>query len=376
MSLRVFVSAGEHSGDRHAAALVRALRERAGEVTVRGLGGEHLAAEGAELLARVDDLAVIGFVDVAKRLPYFLNLMRRVQKDIAAFRPDVVIPVDYPGFNLPLGRRARKAGHRVVYYIAPQVWAWRRERRPGIRRAVDHLMVVFPFEEPLFREAEIPTTFVGHPLLDAPPGPNRDAVRAQLGIPHDAPLLALLPGSRAQEVTGILPDLAAAAERLRADGVHTVVSRASGLPHRHYASARRVGLPFWDGPAAHIAHAADAAIVASGTATLETGLQGTPLAVVYRTGRINWMVAKRVVSVSTVGLVNIAADGDRVPELLQDDLTPDAVVALARRLLFDETERREQTAYLATLRERLGGGGAARRAARTVLEQLGRAESA
>lgn len=367
MAIRLFVSAGEASGDRHAAGLVRALRRRVGDVEVRGLGGDALAAEGAHLLARVEDLSVLGFGEVLRRLPFFRALLDRAAREIEAWRPDVVIPVDYPGFNLRLARRAREHGHRVVYYIAPQVWAWRRERRPGIARAVDRLLVVFPFEEPLFREAGIDAVFVGHPLLDASEAlPAADDVRRRLGAAHATPLLALLPGSRVQEVRAILPPLLAGTRALREEGVIVAVSRAPGLPDALFATAQAEGFPVYSDAAAGLARAADAALVASGTATLETGLLGTPLAVVYRTSAFNWSLARALVKVRTVGLVNIAAGGERVPELLQHQLNPTRVRETAHRLLFDPTERVEQAAYLATLRGRLGGGGAAERAAAAV----------
>jgi lipid-A-disaccharide synthase len=360
MTVRLFVSAGEPSGDRHAAALVRALRRRR-DVEIRGLGGPALEREGATLLARVEDLSVVGFSEVARRLPFFARLLRRAENEIAAWRPHLVLPVDYPGFNLRLARRARRRGVPVAYYIAPQVWAWRRERRPGVGRAVDRLLVVFPFEEPLFREAGVNAVFVGHPLLDPDEDPrDREAVREELGVEPGRPLLALLPGSRKQEVERILPPLLEGSARVREATV--VTSRAPGVPRALVDGAARV----WEGSAGDLVRAADAALVASGTATLETGLAGTPLAVVYRTGAVNWSVARALVKLRTVGLVNIAAGGNRVPELLQGDLTPERVAAVAERLLFDPRERAEQRRYLATLRDRLGGGGAAARAAAEV----------
>jgi lipid-A-disaccharide synthase len=260
----------------------------------------------------------------------------------------------------------------VVYYIAPQVWAWRPERRPGIARAVDHLLVVFPFEEPLFREAGIATTFVGHPLLDAGALQSREAVRTRLGVSEGERLLALLPGSRAQEVAAILPVLVSGVTELRArNPVRVVVSRAPALPAQVYAAAATKGLTLWEDSAGDLAGAADAALVASGTATLETGLRGTPMAVVYRTGSVNWHLAKALVKIRTIGLVNIAAGGHRIPELLQDEFTSTRVADVAERLLFDPQEAAEQRAYLAELSAKLGGRGAADRAAVAVLEAIG-----
>jgi len=292
--------------------------------------------------------------------------MRRAEAELDAWKPHLILPVDYPGFNLRLAHRARNRGIEVAYYIAPQVWAWRRDRRPGIRRAVDHLLVVFPFEEPLFREAGIQTTFVGHPLLDAKPGVAPSEVRARLGISAKDPLLALLPGSRAQEVSRILPSLVEGTSPLRERGVLPIVSRAEGVPGSLYAVAEERGLPIWEADAGSLVGAADAALVASGTATLETGLSGTPLAVVYRTGFLNWHLARLLVGIRTVGLVNIAAGGSRVPELLQGECNPTRVHEVSERLLFDPREREEQTAYLSTLRDRLGGGGSAERTAEVL----------
>jgi len=321
-----------------------------------------------ERLAQIDELAALGFSEVIRRLPFFIRLMSRVTAEIESWKPHVVIPVDYPGFNLRLARRARARGVPVVYYIAPQVWAWRPERRPGIARAVDHLLVVFPFEEPLFREAGIKTTFVGHPLLDAGLSLTRDAVREQLGLSEGEKLLALLPGSRVQEIEANLPVLV---EGVAAVNARVVVSRAPAVSDGVYAVATTNGLAFWEGSAGDLAGAADAALVASGTATLETGLRGTPLAVVYRTGSLNWHLARALVKIRTIGLVNIAAGGQRVPELLQDQFTPLHVAEVANRLLFDPNEAREQRAYLAQLAEKLGGQGAADRAAEAVLETIG-----
>ena len=374
MTLRLFVSAGEASGDAHAAAVVRSLKTRVPEVEVRGLGGPALEAEGAHLLAGLDELSTLGFSEVARRFLFFVGLMRRALREIETWNPDLVLAVDYPGFNLRLARKVRSRGRRVVYYIAPQVWAWRRERRPGIARAVDHLLVVFPFEERLFQEFGIRTTFVGHPLLDRMAAEeNAPDPRVKLGLDSSRPLLALLPGSRSQEIEAILPALVAGTRELaEARGVQRVVSRAPGIQDHRYAAARDAGCVLWPGSAGALIRTADAALVASGTATLETGLLGTPLAVVYRTGWLNWHLARALIRLRTVGLVNIAAGGSRVPELLQENLNPERVHETASRLLFDAKERAEQKRYLAGLGASLGGPGAAERVAEAVLE-LGRA---
>jgi lipid-A-disaccharide synthase len=237
---------------------------------------------------------------------------------------------------------------------------------------VDHLLVVFPFEEPLFRSAGIDAVFVGHPLLDSHAERTEPrALRDELGIGSASPILALLPGSRPQEVSRILPVLVSGVGPLASRGVRAVASRAPGLSAGLFRVAEEAGIPVWTRDAVSLVDACRAALVASGTATLEAGLLRRPLAVVYRTHPMNWQLARRLVRLRTVGLVNIAAGGDRVPELLQGNLAPERVREVAERLLFDPRERAEQEAYLAPLRERLGGvGGAAERAAEVVARIL------
>ena len=359
MSRRLFVSAGEPSGDRHLAAVLARLREE-GSWAVRGLGGPRSQSQGLESLAPFDRLSVLGFSEVLRAVPFFWRLERRCHRMLDTWRPHAVLLVDYPGFNQRLGRAAKDRGIPVLYYIAPQVWAWKKDRRPGLARCLDHLLAVFPFEPPLFEEAGIRTTFVGHPLLDAepadPPGPAFSKSKR----------VALLPGSRRQEVASLLPVLVEAVETLGDPEVEAVVSRHPQVDPDLYAPARQAGLPLWDGPIRGLLEAADASVVASGTATLEAGLAGKPMAVVYRTGWFNWQLARRLVRLRTVALVNIAAGGARVPELLQGDCTPGRVADVMGRLLDDERERIEQEAYLKDLRHRLGSPGAAERVANIV----------
>jgi lipid-A-disaccharide synthase len=329
---RIFVSAGEPSGDLHGARLAEALRRRYPHAELLGLGGDRMAAAGVRLLAHVDQLAVMGFIEVLKHLPYFVRLMRRVRAEMAAWQPDLVIPIDYPGFNLRLARHARDRGMPVLYYIAPQVWAWHRSRMKQLARNTDRLAVILPFEEPLFRAAGASAVFVGHPLADQPPpAGDRAAFLGRLGVDPARPVLALFPGSRAQEVRRQLAVFveAAAAVQGRMPAVQPVLARSGAVPDDAWA-----GAPF---PATtdgwSLLHHARAALVKSGTSTLQAALARTPLVVTYRVHPVTFAMAQRLVKVPHVGLVNLVA-GERVaPELLQDEATPERLAAALLPLL-------------------------------------------
>jgi lipid-A-disaccharide synthase len=364
---RFLIAVGEASGDRHAARLVEALRER-GPVRVRGLAGPELTAAGVEAVAPASELAVIGFTGVLARLPRILRVYRRMIAEAERFRPDAAILVDSPGFNFRLGPALRARGIPVFYYIAPQVWAWHAERAAAMARWVNRLAVVFPFEEPLFREAGVETRFVGHPLLEDL-APEIEPARFRRELPRGGAgrLLGLLPGSRRAEFRAHAPVMLAAAARLRSarPDLEVALALAPGLddetlaPYRH----RLDGVTVVRGRTHALEAAADACVAASGTATLETALLGTPLAIVYRTGAVNWAIARRVVKLPRIGLPNIVAGEEVAPELLQDALTPERLAAAVAPWLDDARAREAQRARLARVRERLGGPGAARRAA-------------
>jgi lipid-A-disaccharide synthase len=338
---RFFLSAGEPSGDLHGARLADALRARFPNADLVGLGGDRMQAAGVQLLAHVDQLAVMGFVEVARHLPYFVRLMKTVKAHLAAQRPDVLIPIDYPGFNLRLAKHARQAGIPVLYYIAPQVWAWHRSRMKQLAENADRLAVILPFEEQLFREAGAAVTFVGHPLVGQPePALNREAFAEALGIDPSRPVLALFPGSRAQEVRRQLGIFADAADRVRATSpdVQPVIAASSAVPPALYDGVQY--------PTTHdsgaLLHHARAALVKSGTSTLQAALAGTPLVVTYRVHPLTWFMAQRLVDVPHVGLVNLVA-GERIaPELLQDDATPERLAAALLPLLAEGSAERQR----------------------------------
>lgn len=333
-----------------------------------------MAAAGVELLEDIGRLAVMGFIEVAGRLPFFFRLLRRVRREMVERGTDLVVPIDYPGFNLRLARSARRAGVPVLYYIAPQVWAWHRSRCRQVAENTDRLAVVLPFEEEVFGAAGARAVYVGHPLLDAAPvHTDRDAFCERLGLQAGAPILALFPGSRAQEVQRHLPVFQEAAARLRRTipDIQPVIAAAGTLPRELYGSAP---YPLAYSSLELLAHAR-AALVKSGTGTLEAALAGTPLVIAYRAHPVTFWLARRLVRVPQIGLVNLVA-GERVaPEYLQDEATPERLARALAPLITDGPERRSMVERLARVRAALapredGAGSAAERVVRLAAELL------
>jgi lipid-A-disaccharide synthase len=370
---RLLVVAGEPSGDHHAANLVRSLRAH-GEFDVRGVAGPRMRAAGVNAIVAQEDLAVIGFSGIVAKLPALLGARAKLLEACESFRPEAALLVDYPGFNLRLGPQLRAKGVRVFYYIAPQVWAWHPERAAQMAAWVDRLAVVFPFEEPVFREAGVSTAFVGHPLLDElEPEVDASTLRRELGAPPGARLVGLLPGSRAGEIAHHAKVLVEAGQRIRTrhPDAFPVVALAQDASLDHLSAALRESVPSVRGRTRAVQAHSVCCAVASGTATLETALFGTPLVVVYRVGWLNWQIARRLVKLSHIGLPNIVAGAEVAPELLQKSFTPEAVAEVLGGWLADPAALSARRAALAGLRERLGGPGASHRAAGELARMLG-----
>ncbi|MGH7457607.1 MAG: lipid-A-disaccharide synthase [Longimicrobiaceae bacterium] len=362
----IFLSAGEPSGDLHGSALAREIRRRWPQARLVGLGGKGMAAEGVELLAGLSELAVMGFAEVVRHLPFLLRLQRRAVHSLRG--ADLFIPIDYPGLNLRLARAARKRGVSVLYYIAPQVWAWHRSRAARLARDTDLVACALPFEEPFLRAAGVDARFVGHPLLDlASPAASREEWCAENRLDPGRPLLALLPGSRGQEVSRHLQLFTEAAKLLVNSGVQPVVASSPALGEAVY---RGVEFPRVQGSRGLLAHAR-AALVKSGTSTLEAALAVVPMVVAYRMHPLSHALARRLVEVPHIALANLVA-GDRVvPELVQDEATPEALAAALLPLLAEGSDTRQaQLNGLAGVRERLGGPGAAERVTELAAELL------
>jgi lipid-A-disaccharide synthase len=337
-----------------------------------------MRAAGVHLLADLDDLAVMGFVEVAGRLPFFVRLWKRVRQSMLEERPDLVIPIDYPGFNVRLARAARKAGSRVLYYIVPQVWAWHRSRIPKLVAATDRLAVILPFEESLFTEAGGTAVFVGHPLLDAEPeAAPRAEFCARHGLDPGRPILALFPGSRAQEIERHLVTFAEAAAHLVAmrPDVQPLIAAGSAIRAESFGAVRVSHTNDGWGLLQH----ASIALVKSGTSTLQAALTRTPMVVTYRTSALTFALAKRLVKIDHVALVNLVAGRRLVPEVLQEDATPDTLAAELEALLGEGPRRREVVDGLTRVRAALqppgGSGTVADRVAAIAEELLGATQS-
>ncbi|HEX9185531.1 MAG TPA: lipid-A-disaccharide synthase [Vicinamibacteria bacterium] len=349
---------------------MRHLRLEAGGVDVFGLGGDHLRDQGGRLLAHVGELAVVGLLEVLKHLRRLRRVFRSVLEEVERERPRAAVLVDYADFNLRLARELRRRGVRVVYYVSPQVWAWRRGRLAAIRATVDHMVVIFPFEEALYREAGVPATFVGHPLVElARPAPDTRAFLAALGLDPGRPVLAVLPGSRRQEVAHNLPPLAAALRLLtgRRTDLQLALAVAPSLDRR-VLEADLAGLPvtFVSGQTHALLSSATVGIVASGTATVEAALMDLPFSVVYRLSPLTYALGRPFVSVPHYAMPNLIAGREVVKELIQRDFRPEAVAAETLALLEDAGRREALRQGLAEVRARLGPPGASARAARIV----------
>ncbi|HOJ59456.1 MAG TPA: lipid-A-disaccharide synthase [bacterium] len=370
-SWNLFISAGEESADLHSSRLCAELHQMLPGIHLFGFGGEKMKAAGVEILYPLPRLALIGFVEVIKHLPQVFQIRRQAIQSWKERRPDAVLLVDFPGFHLRLAKDARRLGIPVLYFIAPQVWAWRENRAETMRQVIDHLYVIFPFEEPFFQKHKIPTTYVGHPLIERIPPPEPSGM-----IPADVlrnPRIGLLPGSRRNELRHILPTLLRAAVRLRerrpecrfflplADTLDESILQAFRLPswievHRDPQYQLRRTLTF--------------AWTASGTATVENALLGLPMAVVYRTGRMNMFIGRRLVRVPYIGMVNLIAQKGICAEFVQEQCQPEALARHADELLSSPARYEEMKQDLARVRQKMGPTPASLRAAQAIQEFL------
>lgn len=379
---RIFFSAGESSGDLHGANLIRALRAADPAVECAGLGGARMAQAGMALRHDLAGNAIMGFTEVVKNF----NTIRRIFLDTAAYlqtwRPHGIVLIDYPGFNLRLAARANAAGIPVIYYISPQVWAWKKKRIHTIARLVKKMLVIFPFEETLYREIGVNCTYVGHPLLD-------HLTSIQFTQEYQDPcVIALLPGSRQQEIQRILPVMLGVAHAIQKQYPHArfiipcvdktreqqiqellqAPSRASSIP-----AAESANTPAFEtvaGKTYQVLAAARFGLVASGTATLEAAILGMPMAILYKTSPLNYWLARRLIRVPYIGLANILAGKNIIPEFIQHNATPEAILPTALELIGDTPRRAQMLRGLAQVRATLGEPGASQRAAQQILENV------
>ena len=373
--MKVLISCGDASGDIYAGALVHALRARDPHLQTFGFGGARMAEAGADLIGDYRGFTVTGLIEAISVLPRSWRMLRRLGDTARERRPDVFVAIDFPDFNLRLLPAMHGLGIPIVYYVSPQLWAWRMGRLETIRKYVNRMLVIFPFEQRMYEDAGVPVEFVGHPMVDVVGAPApRDAYLRSHGLDPARPVLAFLPGSRPNEVRHMLPTLARAARRLsdRLPNVQYLVARAPWLDGQLFApldELRAAGLSvaIVEGDADGVLASADAVVTASGTATVQTALHQRPMVVVYRLAPMTYVLARRVVRVTTYGMVNLIAERPVVRELIQDAFTPDAVADEAFSLLTDVSRRDAMMRDLADVKQRLGGSGASDRAADAVL---------
>ena len=379
---KILISCGEPSGDLYAGALTAEILRLDPRAEVMGLGGEHLRAGGGRLLDDYRGLAVTGLVEALGVLPHSVRSYRRLIHAARAERPDVFVAIDFPDFNFRVAKRVKRLGIPVVYYIPPQLWAWRAGGMRALQKFADRVLVIFPFEEDIYRRAGMAVEFVGHPLvgLTRAATPRAEFVR-QLGLEPAAPVVALLPGSRPNEVARLLPVLWQAAIEIGRTirQAQFVVARAPHLDDRLFQDAPSIGdrqPVIVTAQTDEVLAAADAVVTASGTATVQAAIHGTPMVVVYKLSPLTYAVGRRFVRVSTYAMANLIAGRKIVPELIQDRCTPEAVASEVIRYLRDPSQAARTRAALAEVRERLGPGGASVRAASSILDLANRASAA
>ncbi len=370
------LSCAETSGDLYAGALTRELRALDPAIEIAGLGGPQFQAAGGRLLADYRGIAVTGLTEALAKIPESLATLRRLLDTARTWQPDALVVIDSPDLNFRLAPRVRRMGVPIVYYVAPQVWAWRRGRLNTIREFADQVLVIFPFEESIYRDAGVPVEFVGHPLVElAAVTASRDAFLRAHGLSPRAPTIALLPGSRHNEVGRILPDMLRAAPVIRRQipDAQFVIARAPHLDDDVFDGAAAIGgCAVVTGDADTVLASADVAVTASGTATVQTALHDRPMVIVYRLSPLTYQLGRRLVTVPAIGMVNLIAGETIVPELIQNAFTPDAVAREVLSLLTDSERAARIRAGLARVRRSLGGPGASRRAAEAILRVANR----
>ena len=367
---RVFFVAGESSGDIHGAHLIRALRELDPEVRCEGLGGQHMAAAGMELHYDLAGHAIMGFTEVIKSLGLIRRLFRDTVTRLQAAPPDALVLIDYPGFNLRLAREARARNIPVIYYISPQVWAWKRGRIKTIAERVRKMLVILPFEKALYDEAGVDCTYVGHPLLDHIPTVHVN------GTLRDRLVIGILPGSRQQEIQRLLPAMLEIARGIRQRHPEALfVAPCVDTDREAQIRAMADGFPLETlvGKTYEVLDAARFCLVASGTATVEAALFGVPFVILYKVSAVTYWIARAVVRVEHIGMVNILAGKRVVPEFVQHQAAPEQVLPVALELLDDTPARQRMLDELAKVRENLGSGGASRHAAQEILTVISEA---
>ncbi|MEX1199963.1 MAG: lipid-A-disaccharide synthase [Methylophaga sp.] len=374
---QIFIVAGEASGDAHAARLVAALKQHTPQLYIGGIGGDAMRAAGADIVQDFADLAVMGLFEVLKSYPRIKAIFNQTVSRLKRDKPDLLVLVDYPGFNLKLAKQAKKMGIPVLYYISPKVWAWRAGRVKQIQKTVDHMAVLFPFEVPIYEQAGVPVTCVGHPLVDAVKSDlDNAAAKAKFKLDPQHRVIGLFPGSRRSEINALLPLMLAAAERIqqRHFDVSVVLPLAPGISLDYIKSLTdksRLPIQVVPGDFYDLIKACDAIVAASGTVTLEIALLGTPHLIAYKVSPWSYRILKRLVRIPYVGLCNIVSGEPLITELLQDEVTEVRLDQLLTDLLTHPQSHQRAEKIQQQVLSALGPAGGADNAAKLVLKLIG-----
>jgi len=372
----IMIVAGEASGDMHGANLVREMLNLDPALNFYGIGGNRLREEGVELLANASDMAVVGLTEVVSKLGSILKIMGMMKRSLDERRPDLVILIDYPDFNIPLAKAAKKRGIKVFYYISPQVWAWRKSRIGQIKKTVSKMAVILPFEVEMYHQKGFGVNYVGHPLLDMVKlNYSKQESRKKFGLSEDKITIGILPGSRTSEVRILMPELLRAAQILKREmpDLQFILPLADTLEETSVTeiiSGFNVDVKVVSGHTYDVVSCADLALVASGTATLETALLGVPMIIVYKISLLSYFIGRLFVHVKNIGLVNIIAGKTIVPELIQGDASGMRIAAESLSILKNGERRQKMIKELQAIRARLGEPGAARRAAQIAHDMI------
>ena len=368
------IIAGEASGDMHGAKLAQAIKNLSRDAFLFGVGGKAMQKEGVRLVVDAGTISVVGITEVLSKLPTIYRAMTTVKKALSRLNPDLLILIDFPDFNFHVAAAAKKLGIPVLYYISPQIWAWRQSRVHKIKRLVDHMAVILPFEAAFYRKHHVPVTFVGHPLLDSIlPMVDRQASTTQTKIP----VIGLVPGSREKEVSTLLPVMLEAAKLIRRQlpAVRFVVSCSESIKEdlvmdlvRQHAS--RLEIETIKGSVVDVFRQSQMIVAASGTVTLEAALYGIPMVIVYKVSPLSYWLGKRLIKVKHIGIVNLIVQKELLPELIQDKASPQTIAETVTTMLNDQERLRQIQKELVGIRDHLGGAGASDRVARIALSLI------
>ena len=368
----MMIIAGEASGDKHGAKLVRSIKKQRQDTFLFGVGGQSMKAEGVRCIVDAETLSVVGLTEVISILPTVFRAMGTVKKALSSLKPDLLILIDFPEFNFRVAAAAKKLGIPVLFYISPQIWAWRQYRVRKVKQVVDHMAVILPFEASFYRDHDVPVTFVGHPLLDGLPA-NLPRPAAESALQQ--PVIGLLPGSRAKEVSSLLPVMLDAARMIqqKLPAAKFIVSCSASINTDQVenivgAFTSDLDIQVAREPVEAVFKQCHSLVAASGTVTLEAALQGVPTVIVYKVSPLSYWLGKRLIKVKYIGITNLIAQKELQPELIQDDASPAGIAEKMVSMMRDLDGLRQGEAELMRIRDLLGGAGASDRVARITLD--------